>query len=162
MEKSENLFGGKIKKNVHSVSKKNNSLSRNEIVKGHNSYINILQNSVIFSTDYLKVFVNKIKDPVPVDFIQSPLLTISLKVGFIIAKKKIRKAVLRNRIRRLLKESYRLNKHLFSSIKNANVIFSLSEKGYNKFLNDPAVKIHEIELEMIKASEKIIKYFKVK
>lgn len=159
MKNSENLFEGEISGNFHSVKRKKNSLNKDEIVKGHNSYLIILQNSVVFSTDYLKLFVNKIKVSDPVDFNQSPLLTISLKVGFIIAKKKIRKAVFRNRIRRVLKESYRLNKNLFSNLRDTNIIFSLSENGYNKFLNDPGQKIHVIQVEMIKAAEKINKYF---
>lgn len=159
MNNSENLFDGESSGNFHSFERKKNSLIKNEIVKGHNSYLKILQNSVVFSTDYLKVFVNKIKVSDSVDFNQSPLLKIPLKVGFIVAKKKIRKAVLRNRLRRILKESYRLNKHLFNNVKDTSIIFSLSENGYNKFLNDPGQKIHVVEVEMIKAAEKINKYF---
>jgi len=159
MNNSENLFDGEISGNLHSVERKKNSLIKNEIVKGHNSYLKILQNSLVFSTDYLKVFVNKINVSDSVNFNQSPLLKIPLKVGFIIAKKKIRKAVLRNRIRRILKESYRLNKNLYDNVKDTSIIFSLSENGYNKFLKDPGQKMHVIEVEMIKAAEKINKYF---
>lgn len=158
MENSHNQSDGALNINAHNEIKKF-GLSKKEILRGHDAFLFVLRNSVVFSTDYLKLFVNKVNVTEPVGLNQSPLLTNSLKVGFIIARKKIRKAVLRNRIRRLLKESFRLNKHLFCSLKDAVIIFSLSEKGYQCFLSLPSQNIFNFNNEMIQAAEKINKYF---
>ncbi|MBK8550985.1 MAG: ribonuclease P protein component [Ignavibacteria bacterium] len=79
-------------------------------------------------------------------------------MGFIIAKKKIRKSYFRNRIRRLLKESYRLNRQQtgFFSLK-LNIIFSLTEKGYEHFRNNPKTKFNFVDSEMKLLQEKIQK-----
>jgi ribonuclease P protein component len=133
------------------------SLRKDEIIQGHDSYLRILQNSISISTDFLKVFIEK--KSLDSDSM-SPLFTGKVKVGFIIAKKKIRKAVLRNRIRRLLKESYRLNKNFFITLPfNLNIIFSLSEKGYMHFMNNPKTKLIFISEEMKKLQSNIKNYF---
>lgn len=126
------------------------SFRKNEILRGYNAYSKVLQESVLLSTDYLKAFVNsENKDPVSIDITNSPHFTDNVKVGFIIAKKKIKKAVLRNRIKRLLKESYRLNKNLLNPIHPViNIIFSLTDKGYKHFLNEKDTKIFFVDAEM--------------
>lgn len=136
-------------------------LSKNEILRGYNSFQKVLQNSKTVSTRYLKAFVNKQNtDTKTTVFSKSPLFTENVKVGFIIAKKKFKKAVKRNRIRRLLKEAYRLSKHqtgLFNL--ELNIIFTLSENGYDLFKNDSDIKFDFIKNEMILLNSKIkLKY----
>ncbi|HMS65838.1 MAG TPA: ribonuclease P protein component [Ignavibacteria bacterium] len=144
----------------------NNRLSKQEILRGHLVYLSVIRDSVILKTDYLKVYVSrKNTESIKTDLNniseinESPLLTKIVKVGFIITKKKIRKAVQRNRIRRLLKESYRLNKSKFYERSGMSIIFTLNDNGYSLFKNDPKIKCGFIETEMIKAAEKINKYF---
>lgn len=126
------------------------SFRKNEILRGYNAYSKVLQESVLLSSDYLKAFVNsENKDPVSIDVTNSPHFTDNVKVGFIIAKKKIKKAVLRNRIKRLLKESYRLNKNLLNPIHpEVNIIFSLTDKGYKYFLNEKDTTFFFVDAEM--------------
>lgn len=126
-------------------------LRKNEILRGYNSFQKVLQNSKTVSTQYLKAFVNKQStDTKTTVFSKSPLFTENVKVGFIIAKKKFKKAVIRNRIRRLLKEAYRLSKNqtgLFNF--DLNIIFTLSENGYVLFKNNSEIKLDFIKREMI-------------
>lgn len=135
------------------------SLRKDEIIRGHNSYLRVLENSISVSTEFLKAFINKeSKDSNS----KSPLFTNNVKVGFIIAKKKIKKSVLRNRIRRLLKESYRFNKIFFNTLPfSLNIIFSLNDKGYEYFNKNPDTKISFVTEEMKLLQSKIIKHFNI-
>lgn len=139
-------------------------LRKDEIIRGHDSYLRILKDSIAVSTDFLKAFVNRqSKEIDSIDFNESPLFTHSVKVGFIIAKKKIRKSFFRNRLRRLLKESYRINraKSGLQSIK-LNIIFTLSDKGYSYFKENPCTKRIFIDEEMKAIMEKIKNKFTTK
>lgn len=124
-------------------------LRKHEIIRGHNAYLRILSNSGSFASGHLKAFVNK-------ELTLSPLFTEDVKVGFIVAKKKTRKATERNRIRRLMKESYRINKNLLStSAKSTSVLFSLSESGYKAFGLNAKFKRQDIDDDMKKLILKI-------
>jgi ribonuclease P protein component len=147
------------------------SLRKCEILRGHNSYLNVLKSSASVSTNFLKAFVsqegkekyslNLISDNQA--FTESPLFTTNVRVGFVVAKKKAGKAVHRNRIRRLLKESYRLNKNIFgASDSKSTIIFALTDKGYKLFENQPETKFEVIEKEMKLLAEKIINLSKNK
>lgn len=144
--------------NKDDLSKGNFKLSKEEILRGYNIYQNVIQNSVLVSSDFLKAFVNSGEKKVLTDIIQSPPVTVKVKVGFIIAKKKIKQAYQRNRLKRLLRESYRLNKHFFSAIPaDLKIIFSLSEQGYDYFRENPKMKLEIINHNMIKLQKKILK-----
>jgi ribonuclease P protein component len=165
----ENINGsdGKKKEIVNKeIEKIDKSLSKQEILRGHLVFSSILRNSVLIRTDFLKVFLDlSNKDNRQIhssNFDNSPLLTNNVKVGFIIAKKKIRKAFLRNRIKRLMKESYRLNKNILKFPDNLNIIFSLNEKGYEIFKIDKKIKIDFMHNEFKKSIEKLNKYFSEK
>jgi len=134
-------------------------LGKHEIISGYDAYSIVLQNAVSISTNFLRAFVTKLgKETVSIDSTQSPLFTNNVKVGFIIAKKKIRKAVLRNRIRRLLREAYRLNKCKFNILSDGtNIIFSLTDNGYEHFMRNPKEKFDFIEPEMKSLLDKIKK-----
>ncbi|HMQ67881.1 MAG TPA: ribonuclease P protein component [Ignavibacteria bacterium] len=142
-------------------SKNDHRLRKYEILRGHNSFKNVLQNSGTISTEYLKAFVNKQPTETNItEFSKSPLFTGNVKVGFIIAKKKFKKAVIRNRIRRILKEAYRLN-NTKSDLFNLklNIIFTLSENGYELFRNNTKLKPGFIRNDMNLLTAKIkLKY----
>jgi ribonuclease P protein component len=78
------------------------NLRKDEILRGFESYKKVFRNSRTAETRYLKLYYQKKELP------ESP--QIKIRVGFTVSKKKLKKAVLRNRIKRLLKECYRLNK----------------------------------------------------
>jgi len=136
-------------------------LDKDEIISGYNSYSRVLQNAVSISTNFLKAFIsNQSKDTVSIDSTESPLFTNNVKVGFIIAKKKIKKAVLRNRAKRLLKEAYRLNKYHFRIFQSkTNIVFSLTDNGYQHFIENQNEKLEFIDREMKSLSDKIKKKF---
>ncbi len=159
MDSSENQFHDDFK------------IRKCEILRGHNAYLKVLNSSVHVSTSFLKAYVSQeSKKPPPSGltseikaFRESPLFTSIVKVGFVVAKKKIKKAVLRNRIRRLLKESYRLNKNSLRAIDlELNIIFSMTETGYKLFEDDSKTKIEIIEREMKLLVPKIINLLKTK
>ena len=92
-------------------------LKKSELIRGYDSYSKIIFNSTKFSTELLKGYLNLDKPnrhySSTKEFSESPLPQHNIKVGFIVSKKKIHKSSQRNRVKRLLRESYRLNKFFF-------------------------------------------------
>ncbi len=92
-------------------------LKKSELIRGYDSYNKIIFNSNKFNTELLKGYLNLDKPnrhySYSKEFSESPLLQQNIKVGFIVSKKKIHKSNKRNRVKRLLRESYRLNKFFF-------------------------------------------------
>ena len=70
-------------------------LRKNEILRGRNSFSNVFKKGKLISGKYSSIL-----------YIKSD----SSKVGFVVSKR-IKKAVTRNRQKRLLREIYRLNKN---------------------------------------------------
>ena len=138
-------------------------LRKNEIIRGHDSYYRILKDSITVSADFLKAFVNVPgPDTDSVDFTKSPLFTHNVKVGFIIAKKKIRRANFRNRIKRLLKESYRLNRNSSGLLSlKLNILFTLNDRGYVYFNQNHGAKLEFIDTDMKKLLGNIKNKFKI-
>lgn len=107
-------------------------LPRQQILRGYGIFSEVLNNSVTVSSEYIKAFVSN-KSFKSNDTNPRPLESI-LRVGFIISKKRIRKAAERNYIRRLLKEGFRLtrNFHFKDYLdKDINIILTLTEKGFS-------------------------------
>jgi len=142
-------------------------LTKNEILRGFDAFSKVLSNSKVLSSEFLKVYIQT--DKLTEDFkknSESPLLRFSIKVGFIIAKKRIRKSVFRNRLKRLIKESYRLRKNsLHCQDIKVNMIFTLSEKGYNYVKLYPDVKagffLNEMET-LIPSINKFLKKYEIR
>ncbi len=159
-------FNFQMDNNEHHSDKKF-KLRKQDIIRGHNSYKRILQNSITISSQFLKAFIN-IQDQNYYSSKEdnstiSPHFTNNVKVGFIIAKRKIKKAVLRNRLRRLLKETFRLNRYLFEIFPhNLNIILSLTDSGYEYFLSNKVLKYHFIEEEFLKVYNKLKNHLKIK
>jgi ribonuclease P protein component len=135
-------------------------LSKAEILRGHGKFQSVLKRPLVVSGNYLRVFADIRKMEVS-ESIQSPPLTKNVRVGFVVTKKKIRKAHLRNRIRRLMKEAYRKNKlHFLNSEKEASLIFSLTDEGYDLFKTMPETKVSILQADLEKVYERIHKLLK--
>ena len=97
-------------------------LKKKQIIRGFDAYKKVLSNSRIFSTDLLLAYLNKedLKDLQTKNKVSSSPahngLTELVKVGFIISKKKVKKANKRNYGKRLMKEAFRLNGDFFLTI----------------------------------------------
>lgn len=155
-----------MENNEHHSDKKF-GLSKQDIIRGHNSYKRILQNSITISSEFLKAFISiqsqKHSTSTEDNLIISPHFTNNVKVGFIIAKKKIKNAVLRNRLRRLFKETFRLNKYLFEIFPfNLEIILSLTDRGYEYFLSNKVLKYHFVEEEFLTICNKLKNHSKIK
>lgn len=98
------------------------SLRKDEILRGYDAFKNVLIRSKIIEAGYLKCYLQLDTNTT------SPQ---SRKVGFIVSKRKVRKAFVRNRIKRLLKESYRNEKYLLMPKENIKLIFTVSDSGAN-------------------------------
>lgn len=125
-------------------------LSKSELLRGFETFSHVIENSKVLSSDFLKAYIYICKDKkVLTNISDSPLLSENIKVGFIVAKKQIHKAVIRNRIRRLLRESYRKLKHNIHYRKiETSIIISLNSRGYNYFQNNPKAKQKYIDGDM--------------
>ncbi len=97
------------------------TLGKDEIIRGYESFKRIFIKSKIIETRYLKCFLQFD------DKIISPQI---YKVGFTVSKKKVKKAFVRNRIKRLMKEAFRLEKHLLKSFnleRNISFIITIND-----------------------------------
>jgi len=136
-------------------------LKKRDIIRGFNVFSEILSNSKIIQTGYIKAYVQtQIKEPLNKNLF-SPLVTDNVKVGFIIAKKYIRKSFFRNRIKRLLKESFRKNK-IGSETLDIKIIYSLTQNGYKYFKDNPLTKNNFTDVELKKMNMEIKAYIEKK
>jgi ribonuclease P protein component len=120
--------------------RRSEALTKQEILRGHDVFQKIMRKPVVYYGKYLKAFAD-VKKISQKDYSQSPLFTSRVKVGFIIAKKRVRKAVNRNRIKRLMKEGYR--KSDFRGVTDtidASLLFSLTDEGLELFKNNPKIR----------------------
>jgi ribonuclease P protein component len=80
-----------------------------------------------------------------------------VKMAAVVAKK-LGKAVWRNRVRRLIKESYRLNKHILlkkynGSGKNLKIIFSANSL---KEINHKSITLNDVMPEVVELMQKVL------
>ncbi len=90
-------------------------LKKNEIIRGYNSFKNILVDSKIINNTFLRLNIQvkeEIKENGEIQIIKDPLNNV--KVGFVVSKRFVRKATMRNRLKRLAREAYRLNKNILN------------------------------------------------
>lgn len=123
-------------------------LKKDEIIRGYNSFKNILTDSKIISNGFLKLNIQikkEISENIDNQIYKDPLADV--KVGFVVSKRIVRKASLRNKLKRLARETYRTNKYLLIVIKNYKIflLFSYSEY-YKEIYKD--IKIEDVNENM--------------
>ena len=136
-------------------------LKKDEIIRGYNSFKNILTDSKIISNGFLKLNIQikkEIRGSIENKIYKDPLANV--KVGFVVSKRIVRKASLRNRLKRLTREAYRLNKYLLIVIKDYKVflLFSYSEYYKDSYINLKIDDVNEnMRLLLVKATDFINK-----
>jgi len=90
------------------------TLRKSEILHGYGLFNEIFSKGEVVAGRLMRAFIKKVNEAEDRD--------IYLKVGFTVSKK-IRLAVHRNRIKRLMRESYRLNKHLLIQLLKSKGIY---------------------------------------
>ena len=124
--------------------RKIHSLRKAEIIKGTNSCDKSFRKSKSISLNYIKFYFNEVGYPGNSNSTADNINKIM--VGFIVSKKKLKKAVLRVKAKRLLRETYRLGKNnIHNLFRNSNltIILTYSDKGY-KLLNKNAFPKRQI------------------
>ena len=127
------------------------TLRKDKIIRGYESFKRIFIKSKIIEARYLKCYLQFD------DKITSPQL---IKVGFTVSKKKVKKAFVRNRIKRLMKEAYRNEKHALNDLKsryNFSFIVTINDSqsksidllyknGFSLFTNDIRLLFDKIRI----------------
>jgi ribonuclease P protein component len=149
--------------NTNSVSYK--GLRKTDRIKGFDAFSKIFNCSKKFSSTRLIGYLNieknlKAETRSSENEFENPLFKNILKVGFIVSKKNIRKTARRNRIKRILRESYRLNQEIIiQNLKvNINLILGLSENGMCFYKENKYLKLSDINDDMISLLNKINEY----
>jgi ribonuclease P protein component len=126
-------------------------LKKNEIIRGYNSFKNILANSKLITNSFFRVYIQLDRDNKgtgEIKILKDPLANV--KVGFVVSKRIVRKASLRNRLKRLTREAYRLNKNMLNIYpdKEINLLFGFNE-SFKESLNN-------LEIEIVKANMRML------
>lgn len=144
----------------------NHKLPKSEILRGFRAFSKVLNSSLNYSINNVRVFVKIEKDNKDnnedINNLENKLPYSSIKFGVLVSKKKIPKATKRNRLKRLIREAYRLNKSILSKISTENIkvalIFSLTEVGYERFNSNKNFKMQLLYDDIKFLLQKVIKY----
>lgn len=136
------------------------NFSKNEIIRGYNSYRDVIKSSKTKISGKVKVLY-KIDKSESTEYFSVPRRVINLKVGFLVSKKIFTKAVTRNKIKRQLKESYRNLKGKYiirHKPKNKiSILFSLSPSGTDYVKKYGKLDFAETKRDIDKLLDKIFK-----
>lgn len=130
------------------------SLSKKERIVGKKLFDTIYKNGLIFFSDDKKIKTIFLFEKNS----EKPFVKISVAIS-----KKAGSAVWRNRIKRLVRESYRLNKSVLvefvnSEKLNLNIVFSTN---YLNQKNNQKINLDEIMPDVVNVIDKIIDYIKI-
>lgn len=81
------------------------TLPRSKILRGKRNFERLFEKSSVLSNQSVQFRYRLYQDP-----------SEGCLIGFVAPKKRIRSAVKRNRVKRVLREAYRLNQHFFSDL----------------------------------------------
>ncbi len=113
--------------------KPDQSLPRSKILRGRRNFERLFEKSTVLKSDTLQLRFRYYQDP-----------SVGCLIGFIAPKKKIKSAVKRNRVKRLLREVYRTNQQYL------NDLFSKENFGlHGVFIAQRETDYHQIKEEMI-------------
>jgi len=135
----------------------NNNISKSEIIRGFNSYKDTIKSSKYKINGNIKVYY-KFNNPEKSGKISDTTVSINPQVGFLVSKRVFSKSVLRNKIRRQLKESYREIKGILTEKyqpSGLKLILSLSGKGNDNAKLNKKLNYREIKNEMTMLLDKI-------
>ncbi len=129
------------------MSDKKFGISKKEIIKKSNEITQIIKSSNSVAGNLIKIY-----------FRFCPTRDVISRVAFAVSRK-VRKAVLRNRAKRLLREVYRLNKHRLIdllSFKNMTIDMVLIFTGEAELLK--RLKYADFEKDFLSLLEKILRF----
>jgi ribonuclease P protein component len=127
-------------------------LRKSEIIRGYNSFKKVLVNSKVLTNRFLRLniqYKKEITENKEIQILKDPLTNV--KVGFVVSKRFVRKASMRNRLRRLAREAYRLNKNIL--IDNTTDYEIILLFGYNEDYKD---ELRNLDIEIVKENMKIL------
>lgn len=136
-------------------SKKN--ILKSEIIRGFNAYKDTIKSSKSKINGNIKIYYKLNKPEISGIMLSTPE-SVNPKVGFLVSKRIFSKSVIRNKIRRQLKEAYRevkeslIEKHNPSGL---NLVFTLSGKGNDTVKLNKKLNYKEIKSEMAIILDKI-------
>ncbi len=127
-------------------------LSKDEILRGHNAFKNVLDSSCIVNGKFITLFVQFNSD-VNASLTKSP----QVLVGFMLSKKKIPDAYKRNKIKRQLKEIYRTNKNKISAPpgKNLKILLAINNHSEVILKNEKKLDYKILEMDILKLFDKL-------
>lgn len=128
-------------------------LPRSEIIRGYGTFEKIMNGPLVFSKGTLSFFLKHksfvYKDP-PMN---------CYKVGFIVSRKKIKSSVKRNRIRRILRELFRLNKYNFpEQILEYCLLISPTKHFYEMDMNTKEITYNFFEPDFLETQDMVKKF----
>jgi ribonuclease P protein component len=106
------------------------SLGKKEIIRGYNSFRDILVNSKLITNSFLKLNIQvrkNITGSTEIKNFKDPLNNV--KVGFVVSKRIVKKASARNRMKRLAREAYRMNRNILIGTEGIEVLILV---GYSE------------------------------
>lgn len=126
-------------------------LSKSEIIRGYNSFKDILAESKLISNSFLKAYIqinNDSQGKEESGIFKDPLTNV--KVGFVVSKRVVKKSSQRNRLKRLMREAYRLSKNLLIINTHREIKLLI---GVNESFKD---SLNKLDIEIVKANMRML------